>query len=268
MTSLSNQASRTFTVDQLQVNLFMNRQQLGQQAAQAVASQIRTLHQSQGFVNIIFASAPSQNEFLTALTQEGDLDWDRVRAFHMDEYIGLPADAPQRFGAYLKEQLFDKVSINEVYYLDGNAVDSRQECLRYSALLEQFPTDIVCMGIGENCHIAFNDPHVADFNDPDLVKKVQLDLTSRQQQVHDACFATLEQVPEYALTLTIPALVRARYLFCMVPASHKAEAITHTLSDPISEKYPATILRSQANATLFIDQDSGAKFLKETAFVD
>ena len=106
----------------------------------------------------------------------------------MDEYIGLPANAPQRFGAYLKEQLFDKVPINEVYYLDGNATDSQQECLRYIALLEQYPTDIVCMGIGENCHIAFNDPHVADFNDPDLVKKVQLDLTSRQQQVHDGCF--------------------------------------------------------------------------------
>jgi len=268
MIPLPNQASRTFTVDQLLVNLFINRQQLGQQAARAVASQIRSLHQSQDFVNIVFASAPSQTEFLTALTQEVNLDWNRIRAFHMDEYIGLPADAPQRFGSYLKEQLFDKVPINEVYYLDGNAADSQQECLRYSALLEQFPTDIVCMGIGENCHIAFNDPHVADFNDPDLVKKVQLDLISRQQQVHDACFATLEQVPQYALTLTIPALVRARYLFCMVPASHKAEAINHTLTDPISENYPSTILRSHPKAILFIDQDSGAKFLKETAFVD
>ncbi|GAB3781539.1 glucosamine-6-phosphate deaminase [Spirosoma horti] len=268
MTPLPNQASRTFTVDQLQVKLFMNRQQLGQQAAQAVASQIRSLHQSQDFVNIVFASAPSQNEFLTALTQESNLDWNRVRAFHMDEYIGLPTDAPQRFGQYLKEQLFDKVGIQDVFYLDGNAADSQQECLRYGALLDHYPTDIVCMGIGENCHIAFNDPHVANFNDPDLVKKVQLDLTSRQQQVHDACFATLEQVPEYALTLTIPALVRARYLFCMVPASHKAEAINHTLTDTISEKYPATILRLHDNATLFIDQDSGAKYLKETAFVD
>ncbi|AKD58408.1 glucosamine-6-phosphate deaminase [Spirosoma radiotolerans] len=245
----------------------MNRQQLGQQAAQAVASQIRTLHRSQDFIHIIFASAPSQNEFLNALTQEIDIDWSRIRAFHMDEYIGLPVDAPQRFGQYLKERLFDKVPINEVYYLDGNAADPQQECLRYGALLEQYPTDIVCMGIGENCHIAFNDPHVADFNDPDLVKKVQLDLTSRQQQVHDACFPTLEQVPEYALTLTIPALVRAHYLFCMVPASHKAEAINHTLTDTISETYPATILRSHANATLFIDQDSAAKYLKETALV-
>lgn len=268
MTPLPNEVGRTFTVDQLQVNLFMNRQQLGQHAAQAVASRIITLHQSQDFINIIFASAPSQNEFLTALTQEAAIDWARIRAFHMDEYIGLPADAPQRFGSYLKEQLFDKVPINEVYYLDGNATDSQQECLRYSALLDQYPTDIVCMGIGENCHIAFNDPHVANFNDPDLVKKVQLDLTSRQQQVHDGCFATLEQVPEYALTLTIPALVRAQYIFCMVPASHKAEAINHTLVDSISETYPATILRSHRNATLFIDQDSGAKFLKEKAFVD
>lgn len=259
--------SHTFNVDQLQVKLFKNRQELGQDAAQAVASQIRALHQNQEFVNIIFASAPSQNEFLASLVQEIDIEWRRIRAFHMDEYVGLPADAPQSFGQYLKQQLFDKVGIQDVFYLNGNAVDQQQECLRYSTLLEQYTTDIVCMGIGENCHIAFNDPHVADFDDPALVKEVELDLTSRLQQVHDECFESLAQVPECALTLTIPALVRARHLFCMVPAAHKAEAINHTLVDAISEKYPATILRSHANATLFIDQDSARKFIDETSVV-
>lgn len=268
MTASTTPAYHPFTVDQLQVRLFKTRQELGQDAAQAVARQIATLHQTQEFVNVIFASAPSQNEFLAALAEEADLAWNRIRAFHMDEYMGLPSDAPQSFGQYLRERLFDKVSIHEVFYLDGNATDLEQECGRYSALLKQYATDIVCMGIGENCHIAFNDPHVADFNDPALVKPVQLDLTSRMQQVHDGCFETLEQVPEWAMTLTIPALVRASHLFCMVPAAHKAEAIRHTLLDTISEQYPATILRSHPDATLFIDQDSASRYLEEASLVE
>ncbi|MDB5242628.1 MAG: glucosamine-6-phosphate deaminase [Spirosoma sp.] len=263
MTTPSTPSGHLFNVDQLQVKLFKNRQELGQDAARVVADRIKEISGKQDFVNIIFASAPSQNEFLEALAQESGIDWRRVRAFHMDEYMGLPADAPQSFGQYLKQRLFDKLPIKEVFYIDGNAADLQQECRRYSALLEQYPTDMVCLGIGENCHIAFNDPHVADFNDPVLVKMVELDLTSRQQQVHDACFESLNQVPEYALTLTIPALVRAPYLFCMVPARHKAEAIYHTLMDPISEKYPATILRSHLGATLFIDEDSAAIFLEK-----
>lgn len=260
MTSATS-STRTFTVDQLRVQVAPNRAELGQQAALAAADTIRALQQTQDFINIIFASAPSQNEFLTALAQKTGIDWARIRAFHMDEYIGLPADAPQTFGRYLKQQLFDKVPIREVFYLDGNAHDTQQECLRYSALLDQYPTDIICMGIGENCHIAFNDPHVADFHDTALVKQVELDLASRMQQVHDACFESLEQVPTHALTLTIPALLRAHHLFCMVPAAQKAEAINHTLVDSISETYPSTILRNHAMATLFIDTDSARTFL-------
>ncbi len=193
-------SSRSFNVDQIQVKLFKNRQELGRYAARAVADTMKEISGKQEFVNIIFASAPSQNEFLEALVQESGIDWSQVRAFHMDEYMGLPADAPQSFGQYLKQRLFDKLPIKEVFYINGKAADLQQECRRYSALLEQYPTDIVCLGIGENCHIAFNDPHVADFSDPDLVKQVQLDLTSRLQQVHDACFESLDQVPEYALT--------------------------------------------------------------------
>ena len=249
-------STRTFTIDQLRVQVAPNRQELGQQAALTAADKIRELQQTQDFVNIIFASAPSQNEFLAALAQEAGIDWSRIRAFHMDEYIGLPADAPQTFGRYLKQQLFDKVLIGEVFYLDGSALDPQQECLRYAALLDQYPTDITCMGIGENCHIAFNDPHVADFNDPVFVKQVELDLMSRMQQVHDACFESLEQVPTHALTLTIPALLRAHSIFCMVPAAQKAAAINHTLVDPVSEKYPSTSLRNHADATLYIDVDS------------
>jgi len=210
---------------------------------------------------MIFAAAPSQNEFLDALILQPGIAWERIAAFHMDEYIGLPTDAPQGFGNFLRERLFDKVPFGAVHYMDENASDPDAECRRYEALLRKYPTDIVCMGIGENCHIAFNDPHVADFKDAALVKKVGLDPTSRWQQVHDGCSGKLEEVPEYAITLTIPALVAASVVFCMVPAAHKAEAIRHTLTDEISEKYPSTILRRHANATLFIDQDSGREWL-------
>ncbi len=257
---------QVFKVGNLRIELLKNRQRLGERAAQALTKKIRQLLLSQEFINIVFASAPSQNEFLATLATEKDLEWNKIRAFHMDEYIGLASNAPQSFGQYLKENLFDKVAVKEVYYLNGNATHSEQECFRYTQLLEKYPTDIVCMGIGENCHIAFNDPHVADFDDPKLVKEVTLDLTSRLQQVHDGCFATLEQVPESALTLTIPALTRARHLFCMVPGSTKAAAVNHTLSDAISEEYPATILRNHPSSWLFIDQDSAEKFSERNQY--
>jgi glucosamine-6-phosphate deaminase len=247
-----------FNVGQLKVNLFDNRRSLGENAASLAAARIIGLLQKQPIINIVFAAAPSQNEFLEALAIQPNIAWERINAFHMDEYIGLPDNAPQRFGNYLKNQLFDKVPLRAIYYIDGNN-DPEEECKRYASLLIDYPTDIVCLGIGENCHIAFNDPHVADFDDPVLVKKVGLDLTSRWQQVHDGCFPTLDDVPEYALTLTIPALFKAPALFCMVPAAHKAEAIHHTLVDSISEQYPSTILRRHSNAMLFIDQDSAGK---------
>lgn len=247
-------------IDNLQVKLFNTRQELGQNAAEMAAAKIRELLQTQEVVNIIFAAAPSQNEFLDALALQPEIDWQRVNAFHMDEYVGLDDDAPQRFGNFLKDRFFSKVPLKEVFYINGDVTDAEAECQRYSALLTQYPTDIVCMGIGENCHIAFNDPHIAFFDDPVLVKRVDLDLTSRQQQVHDGCFASLELVPEYALTLTIPALVKAPTVFCMVPAAHKAEAIFHTLVDDIQELYPSTILRRHPDATLFIDQNSAQKW--------
>lgn len=249
-------SDRTFEVENLRVEVLENRPSMGALAAASVTQKIRELLLAQEHVNIVFASAPSQNEFLAAMVAESDLEWNKIRAFHMDEYIGLPSDAAQSFGEFLREKLFSRVPIKEVFYLDGNAPDPGAECRRYAMLLAQHPTDIVCMGIGENCHIAFNDPHVADFNDPDLVKEVKLDLTSREQQVHDGCFATLEQVPERALTLTIPALIRAHHLFCVVPGPTKAAAVNHTLNGPISAEFPATIIRQHPSATLFLDPES------------
>ncbi len=255
-TSLSS--VRRFKADQLHVSVFEDRQQLGKDAATQLANTIRNLHLQQDKVNIIFASAPSQNEFLNALIAEEDIEWNRIHAFHMDEYIGLDANAPQNFGIFLKDRLFSQVPVAQVFYMNGNATDPEEECIRYAQLLREHPVDIVCMGIGENCHIAFNDPHVAFFNDPKTVKIVDLDLTSRNQQVNDGCFASLDEVPETALTLTIPTLIKPAAIFCMVPGTNKAEAIAHTLQDEISEAYPSTILRNHPNAWLFIDEDSAA----------
>ena len=245
-------------IDSLTINGFANRAEMGRAAAADVATCISQLLETQERINMVFAAAPSQNEFLEVLSRAETIDWRRVNAFHMDEYIGLPDYASQRFGNFLKERIFDKLPFHTVHYLDGNNPDPQQECLRYTRLLEQFPTDIVCMGIGENCHIAFNDPHVADFDDPKQVKMVDLDLACRQQQVNDKCFDTLEDVPLYALTLTIPALTRAPYIYCMVPGMNKAVAVYNTVTTSINALHPSTILRRHPNAILYVDENSAS----------
>jgi glucosamine-6-phosphate deaminase len=243
-------------MQQLDVQIFENREELGKKAADIFAKTINKLFANQPFVNVIFAAAPSQNEFLFALKHRKDIDWSRVNAFHMDEYLGLPADAPQGFGNFLKERLFSAVGFHTINYIDSTASSVEQECLRYTELLTTCPPDIVCMGIGENAHIAFNDPGVADFRDPVSVKKVQLDSQCRQQQVNDGCFLTLEEVPNYAITLTIPALMQARHVYCIVPGKLKAQAVYNTLHQEISEEYPSSIIRTHPGAILFLERQS------------
>ncbi|MBO0796129.1 MAG: glucosamine-6-phosphate deaminase [Ktedonobacteraceae bacterium] len=245
----------TRTVDQLQVQVYNNRQALGAAAGQDVAAAMRHLLSKQDRIRMIFAAAPSQNEFLQTLSQETGIDWSRVSVFHMDEYLGLSLDAPQRFGRFLSERLFDKVRPGQVHLIDStNALEA--ESKRYSDLLAAAPIDIVCLGIGENGHIAFNDPPVADFHDPLPVKPVELDTASRQQQVNDGCFDTVAAVPTHALTLTIPALLSGKALFCMVPGQTKRHAVQQTLGGPIDTVCPATILRQHPRCTLYVDRDS------------
>ena len=245
--------------DKLKVRIYETRVEMGDEAAKDVAEKIKELLQRQPTVNIIFAAAPSQNEFLDALSRYEEINWNRVNGFHMDEYIGLPPRAVQSFAYFLKEKIFDRVSFNAVHYIDGHAADPVLECQRYARLLMENQPDIVCMGIGENTHIAFNDPHTADFNDPFLVKVVKLDDASRQQQVHDECFTTLQNVPESAITLTVPALLKAHSIFCIVPGSNKADAVTHTINDKVQEEYPSTSLKLHNDATLYLDSDSAGR---------
>jgi len=207
---------------------------------------------------MVFASAPSQEEFLAALAVQPDLDWRRVIAFHMDEYVGLPNDAPQGFGRFLRQRVFDRVQPGVVHYLDGDAPDLDEESARYGALLRRYPPDITCAGVGESGHLAFNDPPFADFEDQALVKIVRLAEQSRHQQVREECFQSLKDVPELAITLTIPALFFAPYFSCVVPFRSKAEAVREMLTGPVTTGCPASILRRHPNAILYLDRESAA----------
>lgn len=243
------------------MNIHKNRKGMGARAAFVVAERLKRLLSNQEIVRMIFAAAPSQNELLEELGSAEGVDWSRVVAFHMDEYVGLRPGAAQSFGVYLKDRLFGKVNFKKVHYIDSNPANLREECERYSGLLAAAPVDIVCLGIGENGHIAFNDPDVADFGDPKKVKVVNLDNKSRQQQVNDGCFSSITEVPEQAITLTIPSLFSAGFMCTVVPGATKAEAVRHTIKGEISTKCPASILRRHENAALFLDADSAAEIL-------
>lgn len=249
---------KQFYADKLDVRVYGNRNEMGAAAGQDIKSCILEMLKTKDTLNMIFAAAPSQNEVLASLAKDPEIPWNRVQAFHMDEYIGLSPEAPQGFGNFLRNALFGLAPFQKVNYIDCAAVDAQAECDRYSKLLQENPVDIVVMGIGENGHIAFNDPPVADFQDPYLVKIVELDPVCRQQQVNDGCFEKLEQVPTHALTLTVPALMAAKYHFCIVPAPTKAKAVEATVRGPIGEACPATCLRNRAGAVLYLEPDSAA----------
>lgn len=244
---------KTLKKDLLNVNIYKTRAEMGEAAANDIAKRIETLLSEKETINMVFAAAPSQNDMLMSLSEKM-LPWERINAFHMDEYVGLSKEHPQSFGKYLDDHIFKLVPFGNVYYISDYGE-------KYGSLLMKNHIDIVCLGIGENGHIAFNDPGVADFNDSLLIKKAKLDDVCRMQQVHDGCFPCFEDVPEYALTLTIPQMVSADYMFCVVPVPTKAQAVYRMLNDDIDESCPCTILRQHKNAVLYCDSDSGKYIL-------
>ena len=258
----SLEPTRHRTVERLRVCSFATRATMGRAAAHDIAAAIRARLATAAGVRMIFAAAPSQSEMLEALIAEPGIDWRRVTAFHMDEYIGLAPGAPQRFAVWLQDRLFGRLPFAAIHPILPEP-DADKAAAHYVTLLAAAPIDIVCLGIGVNGHLAFNDPPVADFNDPHAVKPVELDLASRQQQVNDGCFAALEAVPKTALTLTIPTLLSAPQVFCMVPGPRKAPAVKRTLEGSIATECPATILRRHDRAVLYLDQDSAR--LSDTA---
>lgn len=247
---------KEFKAGKLPVCIYESRSEMGTVAAKDAVNCLKKQLGSKSEVNVLFAAAPSQNEFLEALRCAEGVDWTRVNAFHMDEYVGIDPAAAQGFAQFLRERIFSKLPFRTVNYLNSMA-EPKAETERYSALLRAHPLDISFMGVGENGHIAFNDPPVADFNDPLFVKIVELEERCRRQQVHDGCFESLEQVPTHAFTLTVPVLFASREIFCMVPAATKANAIRDMLKNPVSTKCPASILTTHIAARLYLDADSG-----------
>ena len=244
----------TATANRLVVRVFSARAAAGARAARDVASAIKAVLADRPRARVIFASAPSQREVLAGLAADSTIEWARVDALHMDEYIGLRADAPQCFAEYLRRALWSRVGCT-ASVIDGCVADPRAEAARYAGLLDSAPVDVVVLGIGENGHIAFNDPG-CDLADPLSVRVVELPESCRAQQVNDGCFATLADVPVQAITLTVPALMRGARLFCVVPGPTKASAVRSALTAPVNSACPATILRTHEDASLYLDDAS------------
>lgn len=248
-----------FYQDKLAVHIFATRDEMGKYAAQEAANQMRALLSQKEEINVIFAAAPSQNEVLNTLCTVSDIDWSRVNAFHMDEYIGLEEGHPAGFRQFLNRTIFTKLPFKSVHLINGNCSDPKQEAVRYGVLLDNYPPDIVMLGVGENGHIAFNDPPMADFNDPYNVRVVELEEKCRNQQVNDGCFVNVNQVPKYALSVTIPCLTNATYMYCTVPGKKKAKAISAMLQGPVTSLCPASILRKHEHAYLYLDCDAASE---------
>jgi glucosamine-6-phosphate deaminase len=248
-----------FSVESLRVEVHDDRAIAGRAAALAVGRAIARRQQENGRASVIFAAAPSQNEFLAGLVASKGIDFSRVLAFQMNEYLAMAADHPASLRRYLQEHLFRFVGLeaSQQRLIAGEQSERPlKTCLAYEEMLLADPADIVCAGIGENGHLAFNDPPVADFLDPVLVKVARLDSACRFQQLHDGCFDQIQDVPTHGYTLTIAALMRAPLVSVVVPGPRKANAVLTTLHAPISEACPATVLRRHPGATLYLDRDS------------
>jgi glucosamine-6-phosphate deaminase len=249
---------KTFLADALSVRIYPDQAALSADVAAIANAYLRQVIKAKGSAAVILATGNSQIQFLQALAKLGGLNWSKITLFHMDEYLGISADHSASFRRYLRERVEKRVRPRAFHYLEGDALLPIEECARYSKLLRAQTIDLCCLGIGENGHLAFNDPPVANFKDRRDVNIVKLDDACRLQQVGEGHFVNLDAVPQYALTLTIPMLCSAKRMLCIAPEKRKAEAIQATLQGPISTKCPASFLRRQVHATLFADLDSAS----------
>lgn len=261
-------ASRTQTSElrcaELRVRICPSNEQLGHEAAEVAAGVVRQAVEERGTANVMLATGNSQLTFLNAMRSRTDMPWQAVTIFHMDEYLGLPPGHDASFPAFLRRLLLDRVPVGAFYPVPGHASDQVLACAGYETLLRAHPLDLCVMGIGENGHLAFNDPPLARFDDPQWVKVIELDQRSRTQQVNEGHFGSLDQVPTHAITATIPALLSARQVLCLVPELRKAPAVAQTLEGPIAPSCPASILRRCPHAQLFLDRDSSSSLSTET----
>lgn len=249
-------AKNSFRIDALQVQIFNSEVELAQDVAEIVKKHLQHTLQQKDSVALLLATGNSQMKFLDALIALGGVDWSRITCFHLDEYLGISADNSASFRHYLRERVEMRVSPKEFHYIEGDAIQPLVECDRYTKLLQAQPIDLCCLGVGENGHLAFNDPAVADFNDPFTLKLVKLDTVNREQQVNTGYFSSLESVPQYAFTVTLPMICSAKKIICLAPGKRKAKIVKQMLEGDITTDCPASILRTQQQATLFLDVDS------------
>jgi glucosamine-6-phosphate deaminase len=247
----------------LPIRVYDTEQAMGRAAAVDAAACLCALQAQREEINIIFAAARSQEVFLDTLVGLSGIDWGRVNAFHMDEYAGLNWNDEKSLAWFLDKRYFRQLALKGAYFIDGRAVDGAAECARYQALLREHPADLVFLGIGDNGHLAFNDPHVADFSCKADVVQVDIDTISKQQQVNAGNFPSVRAVPSLAYTVTIPALMRARQVLCMAPTKAKAWAVGRALRGGLNEACPASILRRHRNAVLYLDSDSASALVGE-----
>lgn len=247
------------TSGRAEIKVFESKIAAGAAAAEAAASSLARALQERETARLIVATGNSQLETVKCLAQALDIDWRRVEVFHMDEYAGIPAEHPASFRRWIKEKLVDIVRPGRVHYIEGNAASLQDECARYGDLISAAPIDVCLLGIGENGHLAFNDPHSADFSDPLIMKIVTLDDVSRRQQVGEGHFPAFADVPAQALTLTIPELMRSGHIVCSVPERRKAEAVENAVHGPITTRCPASLLRTHPRAEIYLDTDSASR---------
>ena len=239
------------------LKVFNDRVVLGQAAARQAAAAIRRAVAERGYARIIAATAASQLEFLDALTKAPGIDWSKVEVFHLDEYIGLPLSHPGSFRKMLLEQLVQKTGIVNYHLLDGDAADPSEVVHHVGKQLASVPVDIAFLGIGENGHIAFNDPP-ADFKTEEPYIIVNLDEACRQQQVGEAWFAHVSQVPEQAISMSARQILKAKEILAVVPGPRKARAVKACIEGAVSPMAPASILRTHPNATVYLDKNSAS----------
>ncbi len=245
-------------VGKLKVQIYRSADEMAQHAAQIASEYLQEIIKQKNCAYIILATGQSQIKFLQNLVEKAELDWSKIILFHLDEYLGIESNNPASFRYYLREKVEKLVKPKEFYYIEGDSNQPLQECERYSQLLQTYPSDLVCLGIGDNGHIAFNEPAVADFEDPKIVKLVKLDSTTRRQLFNGGDFSQIELVPQYAFTVTIPVICAAKKVLCFAPGKRKAKIVKSILESSIIPKIPASILQKQSQATLFLDSDSAS----------
>ncbi len=253
---------REFSADKLHVLEFDTRDLLGRSASAAVADLMRRVIREKGRVRMVFASAMSQVDFLKYLGEEPNLDWKKVTAFHLDEYVNFPSDHPQSFSRFLIDRIFSRTPGVDFHPVNSEAKDPEAECVRYASLLSEAPIDIMILGIGESGHLAFIDPPYCDFNDPETFKLTDLDEQSRVQMIHDGCFENIEEVPSHAYTMTVPACLSGAFTIIIVPTALKAKTIKAVVEGPIVCDVPASILKTKENSWLLLDRDSAGQLNK------